>query len=287
MKFAALRWFVLAGSALVPNFSCQCASPIDGALPDASQVMQRVILRGEDEGRTPQANEYAFEKRIVNEELDASGTPTKSTEQTSEVIPIQGIPFSRLVKIQNRDLTEEETEAQNQKELEFRKKVARRGAEPMSRRKKNWLDTRVLDRFNFKVEGRDTFQNRPVLILSFHPKTNRDPEKTITDKVLNRLAGILWVDEAEAEVAQLKVSLTEDLSLGWFGAVGSLKQFDLELQRERLPDGVWVTRKQIVVLCGRKIFSSMAHRTLEESSNFRKPGIKLTWPVRKRARNPL
>lgn len=271
MNFAALRWFILAGSALAPNFSCQCAAPIEGALPDASQVMQRVVQRAEDESGTPRANDYVFEKRIVNEELDDTGTPTKSTAQTFEVIPIQGIPFSRLVKIQNRDLTAEETEAQKRKELEFRQKVARRAAEPMSRRKKNWLDTRVLDRFNFKVEGRDTFQNRAVLILSFHPKTNRDPEKTITDKVLNRLAGTLWVDEADAEVAKLKVNLTEDLSLGWFGAVGSLKQFDLELQRERLPEGVWVTRKQLVVLCGRKIFSSMAHRTLEESSKFRKP----------------
>jgi hypothetical protein len=30
-------------------------------------------------------------------------------------------------------------------------------------------------------------------------------------------------------------------------------------------------RKQDIVLCGRKILSSMAHRTLEESFNFRKP----------------
>ena len=53
--------------------------------------------------------------------------------------------------------------------------------------------------------------------------------------------------------------------------IGSLKQFDLTLQRERLPDQVWVDRKQTLVLAGRKVFSAMHHRTVKESSNFRKP----------------
>jgi len=87
---------------------------------------------------------------------------------------------------------------------------------------------------------------------------------------LNRLSGTLWVDEEEAEVLRVEVGLTEDLWLGWFGMVGSLKRFDFKLQRQRLPDGVWVNQDTTLELSGRKVFTSLRHRTLEEFYDFRK-----------------
>jgi hypothetical protein len=271
MNFVASYWAFMVGGLLVLTLYGHCASRTDGALPDASQMMKRVTERAEDAARAGEARKYSFEKRSIREELDASGKPTKTTEETYEVTPIQGLPFSRLIKIQNRDLTEEENEVENRKELEFRQKMAGKGYARPTRKNEDWLDPRLADRYDFQVEGRDSFQSRPVLIVSFRPKAARAPEKTIADKVLNRLAGTLLVDEQDAEVAQLKVGLTEDLSLGWFGMIGSLKRFDLLIERARLADGVWVTQKQSVVLCGRKVLGTLAYRTLEQSFNFRKP----------------
>jgi hypothetical protein len=91
------------------------------------------------------------------------------------------------------------------------------------------------------------------------------------DKVLNRLAGQVWVDEAEAEVLQVRVGLTEDLSLGLFGMIGSIKRCDVNIERQRLPDNVWVKKSFAVLLAGRKVFSPMGYRTVEEFYNFRKP----------------
>jgi hypothetical protein len=271
MKFAAVRRFLVAGSLLATELSCTCAPGSNGFLPNASAVMARVVQRASDSSRTLEADEYAFEKCSINEDLDNSGKPTKTEEKTYEIIPIKGVPFSRLVKIQNRNLTEKETEVQNRKEMEFRQRLAGKEGGSEGKKNKNWLDARVVDRFDFKVERRDTFGGRPVLILSFRPKAIHGPARTVEDKVLNRLTGTLWVDEQEAEISQLKVGLTEDLSLGLWGTIGSLKQFDLTLERERLADGVWVTQKQAVVMCGRKLFTSIAHRVLEESTHFRKP----------------
>src|SRR5258708_18234244 len=117
MKFVTLHGFLLASSLWVPALSCQYAGPADGTLPGASQVMQLVVQRAYDVSRERQANQYAFEKRSINEELDASGKPTKTKQETYQVIPIGGVLFSRLVKVQNRDLTPEELEVQNRKEL--------------------------------------------------------------------------------------------------------------------------------------------------------------------------
>lgn len=264
------RFFVAIGF-LLPAVSAQCASSLEGATSDATTVMKRVIQRAEEATRAGEEGKYCYEKRSVEEELDASGKAIKTTEEIYEVIPIRGIPFSRLVKIQGRDLTEKEIREQNRKEEAFRKEVAEPHPAKSSTTNNDWLDKDLVDRFVFQIEGRDSFHERPVLILSFHPKANPGPQKTLADKVLNRLAGTLWVDEKESEIAQLNVGLTADLSLGWFGMVGSLKQFDLTLERARLPDGVWVDRKQTLALCGRKVFSAMRYRAIEELSKFRKP----------------
>ncbi len=129
----------------------------------------------------------------------------------------------------------------------------------------------MIGRYDFKVEKREQLDSRPVLVLSFQPKPGHSGEKTIEDKVLDRLAGRVWIDEAEAEVVRVQVGLTEDLSLGWFGTIGSIKQCDVKIERQRLPDGTWVAKTFAVSLGGRKVFAPMRYRSLEESSHFRKP----------------
>jgi hypothetical protein len=258
---AVVSLLFLVSCALV----CQSANPTGDGLPDASEVMRKVVQRADDTENAREAK-YTFEKHATIEELDASGTPTKTRQETYQVIPIEGARFSRLIKTQGRDLTSEEIEEQNRKESEFRKKIGRKSAS--SNPDEDWLDAHLVERFDFRVEGREKSQGRSLLILSFHPKKNRGAEKSLEDRVLSRLAGTLWIDEQEAEVARLSVGLTEDLSLGWFGMIGSLKQFDLQISRERLADGTWVTQSQTVVLSGRKVLSTMRYRTRDEYSNF-------------------
>ncbi|HTL58052.1 MAG TPA: hypothetical protein VL361_20355 [Candidatus Limnocylindrales bacterium] len=241
------------------------------ALPDADTVMKNVLHRSQETALTGDSDKYSYQKHSIEEELDASGKPIKTTDKTYQVVPILGVPFSRLIKIQNRDLTEKETREQDKKEQEFRKKLAERQPAQIGATNKEGLDEQLISRFVFQVEGQETLHDRPVLILSFHPKPNNGREKTVGDKVLARLAGTLWVDEQEWEIAQLKLGLTAELSLGWFGMVGSIKQFDLAIERARLPDGVWVDTKQTLELGGRKVFSTMHFRNVEESTNFRKP----------------
>src|SRR6185437_1121096 len=126
----------------------------------------------------------------------------------------------------------------------------------------------LIGRYDFKVEKRETLDTRPALVLSFQPKPGHGGEKSVEDKVLNRLAGRVWVDEAEAEVARVQVGLTEDLSLGWFGMMGSMKQCDVKIERQRLPDGDWVAKIFEISLAGRKVFAPMRSRSLEESYHF-------------------
>jgi outer membrane protein assembly factor BamB len=172
-----------------------------------------------------------------------------------------------LVKVQGRDLTPAELERQNEREMAFRQRVTRVDFKRKARRREALATPELIDRFNFKVTGRESVEGRPTLVLTFHPKGN--PEKTIEDKVLNHLTGVLWVDEQEAELAKLDAVVRGPVSVGWFGAVGSLHRLAAKLERSRMPDGVWVNRSSSFSVAARKLFSAIRTQTSEHSSGFR------------------
>jgi hypothetical protein len=247
----------------------ECAAASEERLPDAASVIERLKNRAEEVGQADEAKKYSYEKHTHHEELDPNGIVTKKTDKMYNVYPIGGIPFSRLIKIQDRDLTDEEVAQQNRKEEEFRRKVNNGTAKP--KEEEDVLNAGLLEHYDFRVERRDRANDRPTLVLSFQPKHVHQAEKSVEDKVLNRLAGRLWVDEKEAEVVRVEVGLTEDLSLGLFGMVGSLKRCDLKIERQRLPDGIWVDQAQQIELAGRRLFSNLHFRGQEEYFNFKRP----------------
>ena len=249
--------------------------PVEGqaeeGLPTAESVLQRMLRRAEAVGKEDTESKYTYEKRSVFEDLDEAGKPTRTVEKIYLVRPIQRVPFSRLIRIQNRELTEQERITQDKREQDFRRKLAQKRSHPVTKEDEDALSAELIGRYDFKVETRERLDDRPVLVLSFRPKRGHSGEKSIEDKVLDRLAGRVWIDEAEAEVARVQVSLTEELSLGWFGMIGSMKQCDVKIERQRLPDGTWVAKSFAVSLGGRKVLTPMRYRSLEESYNFRKP----------------
>jgi len=265
MKFSIGRGLMLVLVVLAGRLSATGSTKANPPLPDAATVMRKVVDKAKAE-----APSYCYQKRSRNEEFDASGKVTSRKEETYEVFPIQGVPYSRLVKIESRALTEKEQREQARKEEEFRKSLAGDPQGQVSKTNQSGLDPALVDHFNFQVVARDTNGSRPSLVLAFRPKPAGNSEKTVTDRVLNRLAGTLWVDEADSEITRLKVHLVDELSLGWFGMVGAVKQLDFELEEGRMPAGDWVVKRQALTLRGRKVLSAMRHRTIDEFSNFRK-----------------
>ena len=202
--------------------------------------------------------------------LDAVGTPLKSEEKLYQVTLIGGFPFKRLVKIQGRELSSEELRKEDAKEERFRQRFVSADPKKAVARKEGMVTTELLDRYQLAVEDRVVLSNRATLVLTFKPKAGNLPSKTIEDKLLNRMRGRLWIDEGDADTARLEVSLAEPISLGWFGLLGSLTQCDMTLERQRMPDGVWINTRQALLIQCRKLTATMRFRTSEECSGFEK-----------------
>ena len=257
-----LMWVILVHAAV----ACRGAS---ADLPSASSVIARVVERASQIAKEGEAK-YLYEKRSLFEELNAHRQTTRSTEKIYEVMLIGGWPFSRLVKVQGRSLTPAEIRSEDQKEQEFRNKVAGRNLGAMAEKKEPWLLPEIVDRYEFTVLGTEEYDSRRTVVLEFKAKPG-NAERNMQDKIYDRFAGKLWVDQGDAEIAKLEVHLTEEFSLGWLGLFGSLSECDLSLKRQRMPDGTWVNAKSTILIVGRKVFSPMRYRTTEESSGFRAP----------------
>jgi hypothetical protein len=200
--------------------------------------------------------------------LGAHGQTLKSEEHRYEVRLVAGFPFDRLVQIQGRQLTSAELQKEDEKEELFRQRVTGVNVQQKADQKEGWVTAPLVERYQFLVQERMTLRDRPTLVLAFRPKAERLPAKTIADKLLNRVAGTAWVDEAEADVARLSATLVEPISLGWFGLLGSLHRCELVMDRQRMPDGVWIVARQVLWLQGRRLASTFRVRVTEQASGF-------------------
>jgi hypothetical protein len=245
---------------------CQAAE----GLPPVSEVIRRMLERAEAVARDERGTQYAYEKRSVLAHLDATGQAFKSEEKLYHVTLIAGFPFNRLVRIRGRDLTPEELRREQRKEERFQQRFTSQNITNMAARRDAWVTPQLLAKFDFVVQERVVMNDRPTLILTFSPKEGSIQEKVVSDKLLNRMAGTVWIDEQDAEAAKLSVNLTDSVSLGWFGMLGSLSRFDLSLDRKRMPEGVWVNARQILQIQCRKLTSTLRFRSTEESSEFKK-----------------
>jgi hypothetical protein len=235
-----------------------------------SNVMARVVARSAEIAKAGATEKYSYEKRSVLEELDSRGQAIRSTEKLYQVELVGGWPFSRLVKVQGRELSPEQLRAEEERERAFRNKLAGRDLGKAPGKREAWVRPEIVSRYEFTYLSNDVRQVRETVVLQFKRKAT-NPETTAQDRIYNRLQGRVWVDAAEAEIVRLQVELTEELSLGFLGFLGSLSQCDLNLERNRMADGVWVNAKHTLLIVGRKLLSPMRFRTTEESSGFR-PG---------------
>jgi hypothetical protein len=237
-------------------------------LPVASEVTRRMIERAETVARAERGPQYMYEKRSRLERLDAAGQPISSEQKIYQVTLIGGLPFNRLIKVEGRELTAEELRREEAREERFRQRFVSADRKKMVARKEALVTPELLDRYEFTVKERVVVSNRPTLVLTFKPRKGALPSETFKDKLLSRMAGTLWVDEADADTARVMASMVEPVSLGWLGWLGSLSRFELSLERQRMPDGAWINNKMALLIQCRKITTTLRFRTTEDSCAF-------------------
>ena len=210
---------------------------------------------------------WAYDKRTVMEKLDGDGKVEDITEKLYRVQIIQGVPFSRLVKVEGKELSEAELNKENQREAAFQKQLSGRDPKKTVAKHEALITKDLVERYQYQTLRRETIQGRQAVVVSFKAKPGKD-DGSIEDRVLNRLAGTLWVDELTADVARLEVHLTEGFSMGVLGVMGAIKDCRMDLASRLMTDGTWLPEKTKLSLSARMFLSSVRFQMEETSANY-------------------
>lgn len=168
---------------------------------------------------------------------------------------------SRSTEIRNSkgELNKREVKTQVNRPVDNPEQADAASATPDSRRGKPGrkadfaVDREFLQRFQFTLIGREPINGRPALIVDLVPATKKPPEHDLKDRIINKMAGRVWVDEVESVLVKADFHLTEKVNVvaGLVGAIGS---FTLSFRRERTADGLWFTPRLEWHLEGREVF---------------------------------
>ncbi len=258
-RWSCVCW-LLAGSALL-------AAPVQSAAQlSTEQIVQRALARAQSVQELKRHTNYSYQKTTVVEELDGKGRVKASKEKLLQVE--SGVSTLKELKKNGKTVplpTKREAEAEAAADRQHVTKS------PRTRRDDNWseyLNKELTARYTFKLVAREDVAGRPAYLLTFQPKSDKLPVKQITDRLLNRLAGTLWVDTDDFEVAKAEIDLLDEVTM-WGGVLGAMKKFTFDIERTRVDD-VWFNRTSNFEMEGRKLLDGTRIRVKSEASNFRK-----------------
>lgn len=268
------RWRVILGVAVVLGgvfgSLAETGAP-EGPLPEASQVVRRMIERSKAVSADTHAPVCHFDKLAVYETLDTDGMVKRSKEKMYLVTIRAGMTSNQLVAVEGRRLLSEESEILSEKERRWRDSYSAGRGGGSTERMDDIVNEKLFSRFEIQCVGREKIRDRRCLVLDLKPKAGDLPTDRLMDRVINLLHGRLWVDESESEIVRAEVRTVGTLRL-WGGVLGSLESLQLHVDRERSGFGVWYNRHFEVNLRGRKLFSPMLIRAREIGSRIRLAG---------------
>ncbi len=134
------------------------------------------------------------------------------------------------------------------------------------------VNRELLQRYQFTLAGREPVNGRPALILDLGPAAQKPPEHDLKDRLLNKMAGRVWVDETEAVLVKADFHLTERVNVV-AGLVGAIASFNLSFQRTRTAEGLWFTPELNWQLEAREVFVRRTVNAHEEIT-----GVQLSPP---------
>lgn len=246
------------------------ASASQASIPSGitvEQIVERVLSRAQIAYGSNRQTNFAYDKTTVTEELDGKGRVTSRKEK---VLAFDcGVGTLKELKINGKPASDREI---RKIEAERAAERQRAGVGHASRRDDNWsqyLNKELVSRFVFELVGQEEVAGRAAYILTFEPKSDKLPVKQTADRLVNRVAGKVWVDTRDFEVAKAKINLLDEITM-WGGVLGAMKKFSFDVERTRAEGSVWFNRVSNFEVQGRKLFDGTHIRVTSESSNFRK-----------------
>ena len=231
--------------------------------------MAHALERAREAEGSAERNRYGYDQRTIIEELDDQGQMLERKEKLYRVRLNDGWTQMTLVRINGEDLSPEQLKKEGEREVRWRQRLTMATSTKGSDRRENFLLPELAAKFAYDLTGAELINGRLAYRVDFHPKDPAAPVRAMTDRLVNRLIGRVWIDAQEFEIARIEIHMQGEVNL-WAGLLASLKKMAFTLDRVRVADGIWFNRAALGTFDGRKLLQSMHYRVHVKATDFRR-----------------
>jgi hypothetical protein len=196
---------------------------------------------------------YAGTREEEETEYDKTGKITKDDRKEYTFFYLNGDEVSTLVKKDGKPLSDQEQKKENektQKEIqdiqkrEEKKEAKEEKAKEQGKEEKQKDDDDVdIETFlrvsQFVNPRRERFRGQDVLVFDFEPNPEYQAHKLV-EKVVQKLAGVVWIDEKAHDVARLEAYFTGDFRFAGGLLANLQKGTSFVFEQAFLNDEVWL-----------------------------------------------
>lgn len=125
--------------------------------------------------------------------------------------------------------------------------------------------TPLLQRYSYKLVGRESVQDRTAVKVRFDPIPGKFPERKIASKIMENVYGYGWVDENEKELMQAVVDNNGSIHIGW-GILANISRLHIHYTRQYLPEQRFWFVRSLKVRAKVRIFLWTSYNRLVEST---------------------
>lgn len=249
---AFLLWASLASAQAIPN--------IETLLRDVEANQHKM-----DDIR----ENYTFHRTITEEDLDEKGAVVKTTVTEREFFFVNGRGIGRLVKKNGVPLSPQEDkkeDARVKNVVETAMKAApkaRRGRGPAG------LIGEILPMVTISNPRRISFHGRGTLAFDFVGDPHAKGKGT-EENAAKKVAGSIWFDERDRQVARMEVHFYENFRIGG-GLLASIqKGSTIEIEQAPIGDGLWMQTSNDQHVNARIVVKNFRQNVHTKNTDFKK-----------------
>ena len=194
---------------------------------------------------------YAGTRVEEETEFEKDGKVKKTEIKEYTFFYLHGDEVSTLVKKDGKPLSDEEQKKENEKtekmiadmqKSEAKKEAKEEKAKEEGKEKKDDDDVGIetfLRTCQFVNPRRERFRGQDVLVFDFEPNPEYKP-KNLVEKVVSKLAGVIWVDEQAHDVARLEAYFVGDFRFAGGLLANLQKGTSFVFEQAYLNNEVWL-----------------------------------------------
>ena len=227
------------------------------SLPNSDTFISefRKTLRSDDE----LLQSYSYTEKETRTEIDGDGKPKSTEVNIYQISPDRGRSYRRLISRNGVPLTQSELDKQDRDE---------QMKPPASPREDTKIRDELFEIYDVQVEGRETVEGSPAVVLSFRPRTDYKPQSKLAS-FLTHVSGRAWVNEADHQLVRVEAEVFDSVSYGWF--LGSLQEGTrLIAERRKIDSGIWLPARLDIQKSQRVLLRGIRVQEVHEYSEYRK-----------------